>query len=80
MNTTDRTARQLLPEPGSFVVDLSRGEVGEVMGHEGPFLQLRPPRGGWEWDVRPGEVRPATDTERLSAKVQVANARRRCGN
>ncbi|MEU4208430.1 hypothetical protein AB0F13_00265 [Streptomyces sp. NPDC026206] len=55
------------------------GKVGQVMGHEGPRLQLRPPAGGLEWEVAPDAVRAATDAERLSAKVQAVNARGRWG-
>ncbi|MGA5130181.1 hypothetical protein ACPCTO_10280 [Streptomyces olivoreticuli] len=68
------TRKQQQPPKGAFVVDLHRGRIGQVMGHEGPFLQLRPPRGGREWDARPDDVRPATDAEKLTAKVQAANA------
>ncbi|MEU1824633.1 hypothetical protein ABZ502_19665 [Streptomyces abikoensis] len=53
---------------GSFVVDTHRHRVGQVMGHEGPRLQLRPPAGGREWEVEPDAVRPATDGERLGAE------------
>ncbi|MFC5724458.1 hypothetical protein ACFP1Z_30315 [Streptomyces gamaensis] len=62
------------PAKGSYVVDLRQDRIGQVMGHQGPYVQLRPLRGGREWDVRPDDVRPATDTERLKAKVQAANA------
>ncbi|MEV5506285.1 hypothetical protein [Streptomyces orinoci] len=70
--------RNALPTTGSFVVDTSRNEIGQVMDYdpEQACLQLRPPRGGLEWDARPDDVRPATDKERLSAKVQAANSGR----
>lgn len=38
-----------------------------VMGHEGPYVQLRPLGGGKEWDCAPDAVRRATAAERLSA-------------
>ncbi len=63
------------PDAGALVVDRRSGKVGVVMGHVGPYVQLRPPRGGLEWDVSPEEVRPPTPTEELSAKVAVANRR-----
>ncbi|WP_425444517.1 hypothetical protein [Streptomyces alboverticillatus] len=54
---------QFAPEPGAFVVDTRRDKVGQVMGHEGPRLQLRPPRGGREWEAAPEDVRPVTRAE-----------------
>ena len=33
------------------------------MGHEGPYVQLRPYGGGREWDADPGAVRGATTAE-----------------
>ncbi|MFF7522710.1 hypothetical protein ACIP8U_21240 [Streptomyces pseudovenezuelae] len=64
------------PEPGDLVYDEATRKVGRVMGHEGPYLQLRPPGGGREWDAR-GPLRPATAADRLSAGVALANARSR---
>ncbi|GEC08429.1 hypothetical protein SSP24_60840 [Streptomyces spinoverrucosus] len=43
------------PGVGAVVVDRRNGKVGVVMGHVGPHVQLRPPRGGREWDVPPEE-------------------------
>ncbi|GCD44082.1 hypothetical protein ACFYWU_12360 [Streptomyces chrestomyceticus] len=57
------------------MVDARTGRVGQVMGHEGPYVQLRPPRGGKEWDVPPDSLREPTAAEALSAKVAVANRR-----
>ncbi|MET9434273.1 hypothetical protein [Streptomyces sp. NPDC006551] len=62
---------------GSYVVDIRTGKVGTVMGHEGPYLQLRPIGGGREWDCEPDGVRAATAAERLSAATAHANARSR---
>ena len=39
------------PPVGSHVVDTRSGKVGIVMGHEGPYVQLRPYGGGKEWDA-----------------------------
>lgn len=47
------------------------------MGHEGPYVQLRPYGGGKEWDAEPGAVRNATPAERLRAATAYANARSR---
>ncbi|MET9386984.1 hypothetical protein ABZY09_39705 [Streptomyces sp. NPDC002928] len=52
---------------GFLVVDTQNNKLGYVMGHEGPYVQLRPVTGGREWDADPARVRPATDDERLTA-------------
>ncbi|SOE27594.1 hypothetical protein SAMN05442782_4388 [Streptomyces sp. OK228] len=65
------------PPIGSYVVDTHTGRVGMVMGHEGPYVQLRPLGGGKEWDCAPDAVRRATAAERLSAATACANARSR---
>jgi hypothetical protein len=65
------------PPVGSYAVDIRTGRVGEVMGHEGPYVQLRPYGGGKEWDVEPEAVRLATPAERLRAATAYANARSR---
>jgi hypothetical protein len=62
---------------GETVMDTSNARVGEVMGSEGPYVQLRPVGGGREWDARPTALRPATRDERLVAGVRTANARAR---
>lgn len=69
----------MTPEPGAFVVDTRTGALGQVMAREGTLLHLRPPRGGLEWNADVGSVRPATDAERLSAKVQATNSAGRYG-
>ncbi|KOV67942.1 hypothetical protein [Streptomyces sp. MMG1121] len=65
------------PPVGSHAVDTRSGRLGIVMGHEGPYVQLRPYGGGQEWDAVPGAVRCATPAERLSAATAYANARSR---
>ncbi|MFF0034931.1 hypothetical protein ACGFY3_26645 [Streptomyces mirabilis] len=65
------------PPIGSYVVDTHTGRMGMVMGHEGPYVQLRPLGGGKEWDCAPDTVRRATAAERLSAATACANARSR---
>ncbi|WP_399935512.1 hypothetical protein [Streptomyces kanamyceticus] len=57
------------------MVDTRTDKTGYVMGHEGPYVQLRPPRGGTEWDVPLAALRRPTQSEELSAKVSVANGR-----
>ena len=54
---------------GALVVDTETGRTGRVMGSEGPYLQLRPPGGGREWDTDPARVQAAPDSERLRANL-----------
>ncbi|WP_200305744.1 hypothetical protein [Streptomyces adelaidensis] len=65
------------PSLGDIVKDTKRDRIGRVMGHEGPYVQLRPPGGGREWDAKPEHIRQATPGEALSAGVAAANARSR---
>ncbi|MEU9134940.1 hypothetical protein AB0D33_03035 [Streptomyces sp. NPDC048404] len=65
------------PATGSCAVDTRSGRVGVVMGHEGPYVQLRPLGGGREWDCVPEAVRQATSAERISAATAYVNARSR---
>lgn len=46
---------------GALVVDTERNKFGYVMGHEGPYVQLRPVTGGREWDADPACVRRGTE-------------------
>ncbi|MFE0132048.1 hypothetical protein ACFWY6_10795 [Streptomyces sp. NPDC059037] len=54
---------------GTLVVDTNRMRLGRLMGHEGPYVQLRPPGGGREWDAKPENVRRAHDDELLRVSV-----------
>lgn len=72
-----RAGRPGRPEVGAYVMDARTGKVGIVMGHEGPYVQLRSYGGGREWDAAPDGLRPATPAERLSAATAYANARSR---
>jgi len=62
-------------EIGTLAKDTARDEVGEVRGHVGPYVQMRPQDGGLEWDARPENVQPLSPAETLSAKVAQANRR-----
>ncbi|WP_229696642.1 hypothetical protein [Streptomyces lasiicapitis] len=73
--TPDADGHSVSPDAGALVVDRRSGKVGVVMGHVGPYVQLRPLRGGREWDVPPEDVRTPTPMEELSAKVAAANRR-----
>ncbi|MET9844597.1 hypothetical protein ACFZC6_24310 [Streptomyces ossamyceticus] len=65
------------PPIGTYAVDTRTGQVGRVMGHEGPYVQLRPVGGGREWDCPPRSLRAATAVERLCAATAHENARSR---
>ncbi|MFH8972556.1 hypothetical protein [Streptomyces sp. NPDC017890] len=67
----------MMPPIGCYAVDTRSGRVGVVMGHEGPYVQMRPYGGGREWDAEPRDVRHATLSERLSAATAYTNARSR---
>lgn len=43
---------------GVLALDVRRHEIGRVMGHVGPYVQMRPKEGGREWDARPDDVQP----------------------
>ncbi|WP_162467278.1 hypothetical protein [Streptomyces cavernae] len=62
------------PAVGTFAVDERDGRVGEVMGHVGGVVQLRPVAGGREWDCPPESLGPAPSREVLRARVRRANA------
>ncbi|MEU1530344.1 hypothetical protein [Streptomyces fagopyri] len=66
-----------VPGVGDAVHDTARDRVGRVMGHEGPYLQVRPLSGGVEWDADPDHLRPLSQDELLSALVAEANTRSR---
>lgn len=77
MKPAARSGKPGRPEIGAYVMDGHTGKVGVVMGHEGPYVQLRSYGGGREWDAAPDGLRPATPAERLSAATAYANARSR---
>ncbi|MFI1971793.1 hypothetical protein [Streptomyces cinnamoneus] len=60
---------------GAFVVDRRIDKVGQVMGREGPYVQLRPVGGGREWDCPPAALRLARAAELLGTAGEGA---RRC--
>ncbi|MQS06109.1 hypothetical protein [Streptomyces alkaliphilus] len=64
-------------EIGTFAMDTRFDRVGKVMGHIGPYVQLRPPRGGREWDADPGDLRRLEPRERLNARLAEVNAQSR---
>jgi hypothetical protein len=65
------------PPLGTYVTDVRDGRIGEVRGHVGGKVQLRPVAGGREWDC-PAESLAVTPTEDvLRAQVQRINRARR---
>lgn len=62
---------------GGYAVDTTSGRVGQVVGRDGGYVQLRPIGGGREWDCVPETVRAATQAERLRATNAHVNARSR---
>ncbi|MFI9205732.1 hypothetical protein [Streptomyces sp. NPDC053048] len=49
--------------PGAYAVDTRTGRLGQVMDHHAGYLQLRPPRGGLEWNCPPEHARPVSEEE-----------------
>lgn len=58
---------------GEYVIDGRSGRVGQVMGHVGGYVQLRPPGGGREWDCPPEVLSPAPPREVLRERVRQLN-------
>ncbi|SNX62077.1 hypothetical protein SAMN06272735_3829 [Streptomyces sp. TLI_55] len=76
IRTAERLASVLRgerPPVGTQVRDARDGRLGEVMGHVGGTVQLRPLGGGREWDCPPESVGPAPPEEVLRARVRKAN-------
>ncbi|WP_229890894.1 hypothetical protein [Streptomyces mashuensis] len=44
--------------PGTLAIDTRTGRLGQVMDHHAGYVQLRPPRGGIEWNCPPDKARP----------------------
>jgi len=61
------------PPVGAHAVDVRDGRIGEVMGHVGGNVQLRPVCGGREWDCPPESTGPAAQEEVLRARVRERN-------
>ncbi|GGZ14081.1 hypothetical protein GCM10010387_02710 [Streptomyces inusitatus] len=63
------------PQVGCLVYDTVVRRTGVVMEECETYYALRPPQGGREWDAPKGEVRPATEADRLSSALAEVNAR-----
>ncbi|NEA42456.1 hypothetical protein [Streptomyces sp. SID11385] len=71
MTTSDESTGRL--SVGRYARDRRTGLVGRVMGHVGPYTQLRPVRGGCEWDAEPADLEELGGSDELSAKVAEKN-------
>ncbi|MFG3507875.1 hypothetical protein ACGF5F_20520 [Streptomyces sp. NPDC047821] len=60
-----------------YMIDARDGRIGEVMGHVGGYVQLRPLGGGREWDCPPEALTPAPPGEVLRARVRELNRQAR---
>ena len=61
------------PAVGTHALDERDGRLGEVMGHVGGRVQLRPVGGGREWECPPESASPAPAGEVLRAQVRSRN-------
>lgn len=61
------------PAVGTYATDVRGGRLGEVMGHVGGRVQLRPVGGGREWECPPEAVGAAPPDEVLRARVRSRN-------
>lgn len=60
---------------GTLALDRACDRVGVVMDHVGTRTQLRPLRGGLEWDAYSEDLSPAITSDLLRPAVREANAR-----
>ncbi|WND36850.1 hypothetical protein RI578_22340 [Streptomyces sp. BB1-1-1] len=61
------------PPVGAHAVDARDGRVGEVMGHVGGSVQLRPVAGGREWDCPQVSLAAARPEELMRARLRRTN-------
>ncbi|MGV9312224.1 hypothetical protein ACWDR0_08500 [Streptomyces sp. NPDC003691] len=63
------------PRIGVAVRDTATRRIGRVMDRVGGLYQLRPLKGGLEWDAHRDTLHPVTASDLLGAEVAVVNAR-----
>ncbi|MBK3633349.1 hypothetical protein JHN52_10375 [Streptomyces sp. MBT97] len=63
--------QQTRPVVGEVAMDSASGRIGVVMGEIGGRVQMRPVRGGREWDAMPGGVVALSACDELSARLAV---------
>lgn len=71
--------QQTRPGIGELAKDSARGRIGVVMGEIGGRVQMRPIRGGKEWDAMPDNVVALSAREELSARLAVKNGNSQVG-
>ncbi|MET9033171.1 hypothetical protein [Streptomyces mirabilis] len=71
--------QQTRPGVGELAKDSARGRIGVVMGEIGGRVQIRPIRGGREWDAMPDNVVALSAREELSARLAVKNGNSQVG-
>ncbi|SES41240.1 hypothetical protein SAMN04487983_105042 [Streptomyces sp. yr375] len=71
--------QQTRPGVGEMAKDSGTGRIGVVMGEIGGRVQIRPVRGGKEWDALPDDVVSPSAREELSARLAVRNGNSRVG-
>ncbi|KAF5996206.1 hypothetical protein BOG92_034770 [Streptomyces sp. WAC00263] len=71
--------QQTRPGIGELAKDSARERIGVVMGEIGGRVQIRPIRGGKEWDAMPDNVVALSAREELSARLTVKNGNSRVG-
>ncbi|MEU5977915.1 hypothetical protein [Streptomyces sp. NPDC047315] len=62
---------------GELAFDVVMKRVGVVMAKYPTRYYLRPPRGGYEWEAPPSELRPATTADLISPALTEINANSR---
>ncbi|TKA12027.1 hypothetical protein FCI23_08295 [Actinacidiphila oryziradicis] len=60
-----------VPPVGTWVRDARRECDAVVMAAVGTYVQLRPVKGGTEWDAKPKDIRPLTAREELSSRMSL---------
>ncbi|WP_416978014.1 hypothetical protein [Streptomyces sp. T028] len=71
--------QQTRPGIGELARDRASGRIGVVMGEIGGRVQIRPVRGGREWDAMPCNVVALSAREELSARLAMKNGNSRAG-
>ncbi|MFD8135079.1 hypothetical protein [Streptomyces mirabilis] len=71
--------QQTRPGIGELAKDSARGRIGVVMGEIGGRVQIRPIRGGKEWDAMPDNVVALSAREELNARLAVKNGNSQVG-
>jgi hypothetical protein len=71
--------QQTRPGIGALAKDGATGRIGVVMGEVGGRVQMRPVRGGREWDAIRDDVEALSAREELSVRLAARNGNSRAG-